>query len=143
MFASKIARVATIGAAAAVMVGLSASPSLALEPGEDFATLANKTISISEGSLKFIDDGDIFEICDNQADGKPIRGALFYNSYWNADGYVRVKTFEDGGDAGCDRAGYNIGNSGSYSMVICPGFYPTRPFVTGIDGCTDSGEFNE
>ncbi|MFE5853470.1 hypothetical protein ACFQ61_09680 [Streptomyces sp. NPDC056500] len=52
-------------------------------------------------------------------------------------------TLNDGGDSGCDKTGYDIGNSGTYTMVICPDKYPTRPYQGVADGCEHSGEFNE
>ncbi|MFC7218838.1 hypothetical protein ACFQLX_11750 [Streptomyces polyrhachis] len=143
---SALTRTAAAGTAAIALLGASISPAAALEAGEDYATLSNKTISIVEGSMTFIDDGDVFQICDNLADGKGVYGALWYNSYIYTDGYQRVMTLSDGGDSGCDKTPHNIGNGGSYVMTICWGRYPTNPFestVTGNGPCTHSGEFNE
>jgi hypothetical protein len=142
---SRFARMAVVGASVAATLVASAHPSIALEGGKA-GTRSNATISISEGSLKFIDDGDIFEICDTQADGDGVYGALYYNSYVYTDGYQRVMTLNDGGDAGCDKKGHDIGNGGTYVMTICWTRYPTGPFETSSTSggkCTHSAEFNE
>ncbi|MFF9626558.1 hypothetical protein [Streptomyces griseosporeus] len=142
---SGLARMAAIGASAAAMLFASAHPSIALESGE-IGTLSNKTISVNGGTLRFIDDGDVFEICDTQADGYGVYGALYYNSYVTPDGWQRVMSLDDGGDAGCDKKGYNIGNGGSYVMTLCWTRPPRSPFevpTTSGGLCTNSGEFNE
>ncbi|MFE9888475.1 hypothetical protein [Streptomyces scopuliridis] len=131
---------ATVSAATATMVVASAYPVLAVQTN-DVGTLDNKTVSVAGGHMTFIDDGDVFEICDTWANGTGVYGALFYNSYIGTDGFQRVMTTEDGGDAGCDKKGYNIGNSGEYIMVICSGKYPTS--IIAVAGCDASASFNE
>ncbi|MFF4505444.1 hypothetical protein [Streptomyces sp. NPDC001401] len=135
MFNSKLTRTAAGAVGAAAMIVATASPAFA----------ANKTVDIGHGYMTFIDDGDVFKICDTEADGKGVYGAVFYNSYFTTSGYERVMTVSDGGDSGCDSKGYNIGNSGSYTFVICWGKYPTSAFMDPTMGepCNDSGEFNE
>lgn len=95
--------------------------------------------------MTFIDDGDVFKICDDMADGKGVYGSVFYNSYITTSGYERVMTVSDGGDSGCDKKGYNIGNSGVYTFVICWGEYPNGPYENPSSGapCNGTGEFNE
>ncbi|MGW0394403.1 hypothetical protein ACWDYJ_26650 [Streptomyces sp. NPDC003042] len=138
MFTSRFARTAGICASAAAMVFASAYPAAA---DGDVTAFSNRGIKIAEGTMTHIDDGDVFKICDTLVDGRGVYGALFYNSYYNFDGYQRVMTINDGGDAGCDTKGHDIGNTGSYTMVICPGEYPTNAYQTYP--CTASGEFNE
>ncbi|MCN9241803.1 hypothetical protein NGF19_13545 [Streptomyces sp. RY43-2] len=135
MLKSKFARAAAMASGVAAMVVATASPA--------FAT--NKTVDIGYGYGTFIDDGDLFKVCDTQKDGKGVYGAVFYNSYFTTSGYKRVMTVSDGGDAGCDQKGYDIGNSGTYTFVVCWGFYPTSPFMTASMGypCSHTGEFNE
>lgn len=135
MFKSKFARTAAGAAGAAAMVIAAASPAFA----------ANKTVDIGSGYMTFIDDGDVFKICDTLADGAGVYGAVFYNSYLTTSGYERVMTVSDGGDSRCNSKGYNIGNSGDYTFVICVGKYPTNPIQSAVTGepCSHSGEFNE
>jgi hypothetical protein len=140
MFRSKLARMTTVSAATATMLVASACPAIAVQ-ADDVGTLANKTIEISQGKMTFIDDGDVFQICDTSRDGQSVYGAVFYDSYIGTGGFKRVMTTEDGGDAGCDKKGYNIGNGGSYTFVICWGHYPTDALVYWP--CEGSGSFNE
>ncbi|MFL1432180.1 MULTISPECIES: hypothetical protein [unclassified Nocardiopsis] len=135
MPASMFTRISAICAAATLTVLSAAAPAAAA------AAAADRTAEINGGRMTFIDDGDVFKICDLLKNGKGVYGAVFYNSYWDTSGYKRVMTISDGGDPGCDKKGYNIGNSGTYTFVICEGRYPTRPIVT--HPCDDSGEFNE
>lgn len=141
MFRSKLTRMATIGAAATMLIA-SASPVMASQKKDDVGTLdENKTVETYGGKMTFIDDGDVFKICDTDANGHGVYGALFYNSYINPNGWARVMTTEDGGDAGCDKKGYNIGNSGDYIMVICAAEYPTS--ILPNSACDPSGSYNE
>ncbi|MGW1491024.1 hypothetical protein [Streptomyces sp. NPDC002402] len=75
---------------------------------------SNKTISLpgGRGTMTFIDDGDMFQVCDTKADGHGVSGRLIDNSY-NEKIYI-----EDGGDAGCDKKGYDVGQSGSFQMQL-------------------------
>ncbi|MEU0839491.1 hypothetical protein ABZ370_08470 [Streptomyces sp. NPDC005962] len=130
----------TVGAATAMMLVASAYPAIAQQRG-DVGTLANKTVAVDGGKMTFIDDGDVFEICDTRANGEGVYGALFYNSYVGIDGWKRVMTIADGG-AGCGKKGYNVGNGGDYMMVICRKAYPDGPIGT-LPNCDDSGSFNE
>ncbi|WP_393058969.1 hypothetical protein [Streptomyces sp. LN549] len=99
-------RLAVAAAAAAVMAA-TASPAMAAESG---ALDTNKTLSNSHGHMTYIDDGDMFEVCDTKADGYGVEGQLI--SHKQTELYVN-----DGGDAGCDKGGFNVGNSGpTYQM---------------------------
>ncbi|MGW7364513.1 hypothetical protein ACWGI8_14065 [Streptomyces sp. NPDC054841] len=62
------------------------------------------TISNSHGYMKYIDDGDMFQVCDTKADGYGVEGVVVNDT-------TRVLSIDDGGDAGCDKKGYNIGSS--------------------------------
>ncbi|MGW1491022.1 hypothetical protein [Streptomyces sp. NPDC002402] len=72
----------------------------------------NKTISNGHGKMTYIDDGDMFEVCDTKADGHGMTGQVLG---WQG----RVKlTVTDGGDAGCDKGGYNVGQVESVKMAL-------------------------
>lgn len=124
MVRSWLTRAAVVGGVAVATIVGSAGTAMA----------DDKTISVSgRGTMTFIDDGDVFKVCDTKADGYGVTGELFYQP-WIGDERL-VLTVDDGGDAGCDKGGYNVGNDGTYRMRLCwngPGSY-----------CTWSGEFNE
>ncbi|MFJ4878435.1 hypothetical protein ACIP93_24965 [Streptomyces sp. NPDC088745] len=92
-------RIAATGAALAALVVGTATPAMAE---------SNKTISNSHGKMTFIDDGDMFQVCDTKADGHGMTGELV-QVYPGGSNQVRL-TVTDGGDSGCDKKGYNIGN---------------------------------
>ncbi|MFI5806801.1 hypothetical protein [Streptomyces sp. NPDC051561] len=85
-------------AVAAVLVG-TATPAMAV---------SNKTISNSHGKMTFIDDGDMFQVCDTKADGHGMTGELV-QVYPDGSNKVRL-TVTDGGDSNCGKKGYNVGN---------------------------------
>ncbi|MFF3936067.1 hypothetical protein [Streptomyces phaeofaciens] len=124
MLKSKLSRMALVGAgAAALMVTMAPSAQ----------AVSDKTITLpnSRGYMKFIDDGDVFKVCDTRADGYGVTGTLFVR---NASGLVSVATtVDDGGDEGCDKKGYNIGQLASYQMRVC----------WDGGGCVSSEWFNE
>ncbi|CAM3198965.1 hypothetical protein [Stackebrandtia soli] len=102
-----ITRLAVAGAMALALVGLTAAPA---------AAATNKTLVDSHGQFTFIDDGDVFQICDNKADGYGVTGQLQLRS--GVDGSIStVMTINDGGDDGCDKQGFNIGNWHTYRMI--------------------------
>jgi hypothetical protein len=89
------------------LVGLTAAPA---------AAATNKTLVDSHGQFTFIDDGDVFQICDNKADGHGVTGQLLLRS--GVDGSIStVMTIDDGGDDNCDKQGFNIGNWHDYKMI--------------------------
>ncbi|MFI0449188.1 hypothetical protein [Actinomadura sp. 6N118] len=94
----------------------------------------DKKITVpGRGTLTFIDDGDVFKICDTRADGRGVSGEVWYQP-WIGDEKI-VLRINDGGDSGCDKAGHNVGNGGTYQMRLCwdgPG-----------SECIWSNEFNE
>lgn len=76
----------------------------------------NKTLVDSHGQFTFIDDGDVFKICDTNADGHGVTGQLQLRS--GVDGSIStVMTINDGGDNDCDKQGFNIGNWHTYRMI--------------------------
>jgi hypothetical protein len=107
-------RAAAIGAAVVMMVGASATPAMA----DDKYLEGNAYY----GYMAFIDDGDVFKVCDTKADGYGVTGRVWYDP-WVGSGYWKTfsngETFiDDGGDENCDKAGLNIGNDGNYQMVL-------------------------
>ncbi|SCL69101.1 hypothetical protein GA0070606_4976 [Micromonospora citrea] len=122
------ARAAVVGGIVVATIVGSTAPALA----------SNKSLSLSggRGTMTFIDDGDMFQVCDTRADGHGVTGELFYRS-WLEPTSRRVLTVDDGGDSGCDKSGYNVGNDGYYQMRLCwNGWDP-------IVSCQWSEEFNE
>ncbi|MFI9587652.1 hypothetical protein ACIHCQ_38930 [Streptomyces sp. NPDC052236] len=100
-------RMAVAGAAVVSVLAVTASQAQA-------AVLdTNRTISNSHGKFTFTDDGDVFEVCDTKADGYGMTGRLQESG---SNDYVLTVT--DGGDAGCDKKGYNIGNLREYQMSL-------------------------
>ncbi|GAB7103818.1 hypothetical protein JCM4814A_21320 [Streptomyces phaeofaciens JCM 4814] len=124
MLKSKLSRLALVGAGAAALM-------VTMAPSAQAVT--DKTIKLphDRGYMKFIDDGDVFKVCDTKADGYGVTGTLFVR---NASGLVSVAaTIDDGGDEGCDKQGYNIGQLASYQMRVC----------WDGGGCVSSEWFNE
>ncbi|MFF3323019.1 hypothetical protein [Streptomyces sp. NPDC002889] len=116
-----LTRIAITGAAAAAVLTLTASPALAD---------SNKTISYPDGrgKMTYIDDGDMFQVCDTKADGHGMTGQLVDERLFP------MIVVTDGGDAGCDKKGYDVGNFGSYQMWLS---------WDGDGGTVKSGWFNE
>ena len=107
MYKTWLTRLAVAAAMAMALMGLTAAPA---------AAATNKTLVDSHGQFTFIDDGDVFQICDNKADGHGVTGQLQLRS--GVDGSLKtVMTINDGGDDGCDKQGFNIGNWHTYRMV--------------------------
>ncbi|MGA5203067.1 hypothetical protein [Streptomyces variegatus] len=80
------------------------------------AAHTNIVISDNTGKMTFIDDGDVFEVCDTNADGAAVLGRLYYKAI-GGDWYVSREE-EDGGDAGCDKFGNDINGVGDYQMKL-------------------------
>ncbi|MET9520730.1 hypothetical protein [Streptomyces sp. NPDC002994] len=102
-------RIAVVGAAVATtLVGI-ASPALAAD--------VNRTLSNSHGKMTYNDSVDVFEICDTNADGYGVTGNL--NRVYKGGVTYSEEAFRinDGGDAGCDKIGYNVqGYPNNYQM---------------------------
>ncbi|MFD7127343.1 MULTISPECIES: hypothetical protein [Streptomyces] len=103
MLGSKLARAVAVAATAVTVLSASAYPAVALEE-DGVGVLGNKTLDIGSGTMTFIDDGDVFKICDTVKDGEGVYGALFYNSYVKPNGWDRVMKVADGGDASCGKS---------------------------------------
>jgi hypothetical protein len=108
---SMLARIAMVAVGAAAMMVTMPAPAQAD---------TDKTISLpyNRGYFKFIDDGDVFKVCDTKADGYGVRGTLYGMNNFTGVVYVAL-VVDDGGDSGCDKNGYNIGQLGSYKMELC------------------------
>ncbi|MFR0359166.1 hypothetical protein [Streptomyces sediminimaris] len=109
MVKTMLKRGAMVGAAAAMMIGFGSSPALAGNLG---IQLPN-----GRGYMTFIDDGDIFIVCDTKKDGHGVTG---YVRTVDTDGNIVIaETIDDGGDAGCDQKSHNIIGKQPYDMVLC------------------------
>ncbi|WP_221507459.1 hypothetical protein [Streptomyces candidus] len=121
-----------VGAAAlATVLGTVASPAHAVEAGEAGASRASNTdifVKSSRGYMLFHDDGDVFEICDTNADGHGVEGQLV--DYFTGTTYLYL---DDGGDKGCDKKGYDIGAN----------YYVMHFWWSGDGIVRKSGRFNE
>ncbi|MGW6564486.1 hypothetical protein [Streptomyces sp. NPDC054975] len=115
-----LTRVAVAGAAVAAVVAGTATPALAD---------TNKSIYYpsGRGSMTYIDDGDMFQVCDTKADGHGMVGMVENLNH-------TLITITDGGDAGCDKKGYNVGQMESVRMALS---------WNGGGGTITSGYFNE
>ncbi|MEV0241845.1 hypothetical protein AB0I06_18210 [Streptomyces sp. NPDC050674] len=102
-----LARLAVAGSAAVLFTGI-AAPAMA---SDTQVRITNKTISNDHGRMTFYDDGDMFEVCDTKADGQGVEGQLL-------EGDKTVLYLTDGGDAGCDKGGYDISWGKSYYMEL-------------------------
>ncbi|MFG2001197.1 hypothetical protein ACGFNU_18830 [Spirillospora sp. NPDC048911] len=125
MMKSWLTRAAVVGGVAVTMIAGFAGTAMA----------DDKTIRLpgGYGTMTFIDDGDVFKICDTRADGHGVSGEVWFQP-WIGDEDI-VLSIDDGGDAGCDKKGYNVGNDGEYQMRLC---------WDGPNGtCIWSDEFNE
>ncbi len=94
-------RIAVAGAAAATVLAATATPASAD---------SDIIVKNSHGYMLFHDDGDVFEICDTNADGHGVEGQVV--SYWTGTTFLYIN---DGGDKGCDKDGYDIRSHG-YAM---------------------------
>ncbi|MFF3323020.1 hypothetical protein [Streptomyces sp. NPDC002889] len=113
-------RIAVAGAAVVTVLTVSASPALAD---------TNKTIYYpsGRGKMTYIDDGDMFQVCDTKADGHGMTGMV-------EDLNHTILIITDGGDAGCDKDGYDVGQMNSVRMALS---------WDGGGGTITSGYFNE
>jgi hypothetical protein len=117
-------RTAAIATGAAAVMAVSAQQAVAVE---------NIYISSYYGSMTFIDDGDVFQVCDTYPDGSGVKGYIKYQPIIGSAGIIG--TLDDGGDAGCDKLPLNVGNDGDYQMIFCG--------QMGLGECVSSRWFNE
>ncbi|MGW7364511.1 hypothetical protein ACWGI8_14055 [Streptomyces sp. NPDC054841] len=118
--AKNFRRIAVAGATMTAVLALSATPALA--DTDRYLTYPN-----GKGKMTYFDDGDMFQVCDTKADGHGMIGVVeSMNS--------TLLTVDDGGDAGCDKKGYNVGTMDSIRMGLA---------WDGGGGTIYSGYFNE
>jgi hypothetical protein len=110
---SRLTRLAVVSAATVGLMAASPSPAMA----NTNITLRNSADGAVRGHMTFHDDGDVFEVCDTRADGHGFVGYLVFKP-WLGDEYLRVIKVTDGGDSGCDKRGWNVGNDGNYHMEL-------------------------
>ncbi|MFI7068525.1 hypothetical protein ACIBL3_46585 [Kribbella sp. NPDC050124] len=65
------------------------------------------------GSIRHIDDGDNFEVCDLRADGHGVTGLVYIPGGGGLGGPE-----DDGGDAGCDTFHYDVQEGVTYVLEI-------------------------
>ncbi|MFB7091546.1 hypothetical protein [Streptomyces sp. NPDC056296] len=104
-----LTRLAVAGSAVAAVLAGTAAPAMA---GDAQVLITNKTIKNDHGRMTFYDDGDMFEVCDTKADGYGVEGQLLL------EGSTTLLHITDGGDAGCDKDGYDISWGRSYKMEL-------------------------
>lgn len=97
--------------AAVALLAVSASPASAT---------SNKTISYGDrGYMEFIDDGDVFKLCDIRADGHGVDGYLMRRDGILGGNFQQLWVITNlGGNGTCIKKAYNIGNSYDYQMQI-------------------------
>ncbi|MFE7108580.1 hypothetical protein ACFU98_05165 [Streptomyces sp. NPDC057575] len=99
-----LTRISVAGAAVAAVLGGTVTTAQAAEAG-----VLDTDIVISlpdgRGKMTYIDDGDMFQVCDTRADGHGVEGTVI------DDMGRRKLTVDDGGDAGCDKGGWNVPNT--------------------------------
>lgn len=105
----KLKRLVAVGTTVMAAIAISVSPASA---DSDMYTWVT-----DRGYMHFIDDGDVFEVCDKVADGYGMTGKLQRQNTLS-DGWTTVLTVTDGGDAGCDKGGFDIGNLANYRMNV-------------------------
>ena len=98
-----------VAASAAIDFGFATSPAM--------ATDVSISLPDGRGTMKFIDDGDKFRVCDTKADGHGVTG---YVRQLRADGrIVTILTIDDGGDNGCDTKETDLLGRTPHDMVLC------------------------
>jgi len=98
-----------VAASAAVAFGFATSPAM--------ATDVSISLPDGRGTMKFIDDGDKFRVCDTRADGHGVTGIV---RQLRADGrIVTILTIDDGGDEGCDTKETDLLGRTPHDMKLC------------------------
>lgn len=112
MARSRSIHFAVVAGAAAALIATAAAPAQA------DVRESNKTIYLpnGRGKMVFIDDGDVFKICDTKADGHGVTGYL-YKQGATGDPIIAFKE-SDGGDAGCDKRPYDVGQLANFQMHL-------------------------
>ncbi|MFJ9041601.1 hypothetical protein ACIRF8_34170 [Streptomyces sp. NPDC102406] len=109
---NSFSRAAAVGAVLAATLGGVATPAFAVDV---HPLTTDMTLTLpNRGKMVFHDDGDMFEVCDTKADGHGMTGYLM-----NSDTKRNLLIITDGGDAGCDKDGWNVDNwPSSYQMEL-------------------------
>lgn len=110
MARTMIKRGALTAAAAAVLIGFTAAPAAAANAGVE--------LPYDRGDMTFIDDGDVFKVCDTKADGHGVTGTLRALNHLTGK-IVNVKSWDDGGDSGCDGGNFDVRGNTAHDMVLC------------------------
>ncbi|WP_143676556.1 hypothetical protein [Streptomyces sp. EAG2] len=110
MTRTMIKRGALTAAAAAVLIGFAAAPAAAANAGVE--------LPYDRGDMTFIDDGDVFKVCDTKADGHGVTGTLRGINHLTGK-IVNLKSWDDGGDSGCDGGNYDVRGNSAHDMVLC------------------------
>lgn len=120
MFKRVVSRL-TLLVATTFAMGLVASSTAHAD--DDFTIMGNTVECVSvggenRGCITHIDNGDDFEVCDQNVDGKSVYGAVqeYSNNKWVTRGYER-----DGGDPGCDKFHFDVTEGGydKYRLKVC------------------------
>ncbi|MFE6031054.1 hypothetical protein [Streptomyces niveus] len=103
-------RGALIGAATAVTIGFAAAPASAANAGVE--------LPYDRGEMRFVDDGDRFTVCDTRADGHGVTGYLRALNHLTGQ-IVTLKSWDDGGDSGCDGGNFDVRGNTAHDMLLC------------------------
>ena len=98
---------------AAAFVALSVA-AMSISTTSPAAAEGNITVSNGNGTMRFIDSGDRFEVCDTRVNGVGVEGYL-------GRAYPKkvLRSEQDGGDAGCDYFTFDIPSGNVYYISIC------------------------
>ncbi|MFJ8300306.1 hypothetical protein ACIQ9R_31040 [Streptomyces sp. NPDC094447] len=111
--------VTRLGVTAAVLAAaglLSTAPASANSPQPTpAAVLSDRQIVHSLGSMRFIDDGDVFEICDWKKDSLGVVGKLWYKP---AGGDWYVTEAKQAPDNGCTKMPHDVHWFGDWQMRL-------------------------
>ncbi|MGW2265402.1 hypothetical protein [Streptomyces koyangensis] len=93
-----------------MLIGFTAAPAAAANAGVE--------LPYDRGDMTFIDDRDVFKVCDTKADGHGVTGTLRGISHLTGK-IVNLKSWDDGGDSGCDGGNYDVRGNSAHDMVLC------------------------
>ncbi|MCX5275063.1 hypothetical protein [Streptomyces virginiae] len=119
-------RMGLMAAAAAAASAATISPAAAaVEPAAAAVEAAGDITITAEGRglVEYIDDGDVFTVCDtNGGDGYGVVMKIYYKAPVtippSAARYELAKSVYDGNGGGCTKVGYDIGDVGSYYFTL-------------------------
>lgn len=112
MLKNQVTRLAVIaGSAAALVLGTAGASSAA--DSYLYLEIDNNLY----GTMRHIDNGDDFRVCDTRVDGHGVTGEVQY--YSSNFGWVSMDSQSDGGDTGCDTFHENVKEGVQYRMKLC------------------------